>query len=130
MCSGSANHKTSHLYYFIQLQDLPTTFEKVADAGTRKPFQPLRALQGETETFSCFSANLGSQVGSNAGASGAVPGRKWETQGCMDFSQPMLHFKTDHIRHNQYVGTDLNAFHCISAFWISCPSNVSFMSFG
>ena len=41
----------------------------------------------------------------SAGASGAVPGRKWERLGGgMNFSQPMLHVKTDHTRHNQHVG--------------------------
>lgn len=46
-----------------------------------------------------------------------------KAEGGMNFSQPMLHFKTDHTQHNQHVGTDLNAFHRNSAFWISCPSN-------
>lgn len=58
----------------------------------------------------------------SAGASGAVPGRKWERLGGgMNFSQPMLHVKTDHTRHNQHVGLISMRFITIQHFGFLAP---------
>lgn len=58
----------------------------------------------------------------SAGASGAVPGRKMgKAWGGMNFSQPMLHVKTDHTRHNQHVGLISMRFITIQHFGFLAP---------